>query len=78
MYLLEGNPARLIETYYAYPNPSTTVYPGAPNGHWHVEYDYSGTQTFCQYSPNNLEEDHTYLKGGVTSPNGGLEGLRQG
>ena len=33
---------RLIEALYCDPNPSTTRYPGAPHGHWHVWFHPNG------------------------------------
>ena len=68
---------RLIEAYYAYPNPSTTPSTQQqqvqPSGHWHVAYHPNGAAKSSWWSDDTLVDEHCYLKGS-SSPKGGRGG----
>ena len=62
---------RLLEAYYVSPNPSTTHSPEPPNGHYHIVDAPNGDASRSWWYDDLLEDDHSFLKGGVTGPKGG-------
>ena len=66
--------AKLIEAFYATPNPSVHRPPcPAPNGYWHICYNHTGRQTWQEWVGTPLvddDEDQRYLKGGRSGPKG--------
>ena len=75
-YYRKGN--RKIEAMYQHPNPGTTPAGqvlAQPSGHWHYTYHPNGTLNSSAWIPRALDDNHLYLKGGVTgNPKGGTKG----
>ena len=59
-----GHP-KLLEAFYATPNPSAHVHPcPPPDGHWHMCWSHSGVLTQSYWTEEVLvEDDVLYLKG---------------
>jgi len=69
---MQGDP-KLLEAFYAIPNPSAHVHPcPPPDGHWHMCWSHSGVLTYSYWTEEVLvEDDVLYLKGrGKTGPKG--------
>ena len=67
-----GDP-KLLEAFYATPNPSAHVHPcPPPDGHWHMCWSHSGVLKYSYWTEEVLvEDDALYLKGrGKTGPKG--------
>ena len=68
----QGDP-KLLEAFYATPNPSAHVHPcPPPDGHWHMCWSHSGVLKYSYWTEEVLvEDDVLYLKGrGKTGPKG--------
>ena len=66
-----GEP-KVLEAFYATPNPSIQVPPlPPPDGHWHIVWSHRGHRKWQQWIDSPLVEDENlYLKGGRTGPKG--------
>ena len=67
-----GHP-KLLEAFYASPNPSARVPPcPPPDGHWHMCWSHSGALKYSYWTEAVLvEDDELYLKGSSkTGPKG--------